>query len=99
MSLTLPSVASHHPHVTPGLAEQLLSLRRRWRIILASTVLVPGLALVGVLRTPLTYTATGIVLYDPGSATVPGDNNTVPQDASDEDAVVASQSEVIASLP
>ena len=99
MSLTLPSVASHHPHVAPGLAEQLLSLRRRWRIILASTVLVPALTLMGVLRTPLTYTATGIVLYDPASATVPGDNNTVPQDAADEGAAVASQSEVIASLP
>jgi len=99
MSLTLPSVASHHPHVTPGLAEQLLSLRRRWRIILASTVLMPGLALAGLLRTPFSYTATGIVLYDPESATVPGDNNNVPQDASDEDAVVASQSEVITSLP
>jgi capsular exopolysaccharide synthesis family protein len=99
MSLTLPSVASHHPHATPGLAEQLLSLRRRWRIILASTVLVPGLTLVGVLRTPLTYTATGIVLYDPESAAVPGDNNNVPEDAADEDAVVASQGEVIASLP
>ena len=98
MSLTLPSVASL-PHVTPGLAEQLLSLRRRWRIILASTVLVPGLALAGLLRTPFSYTATGIVLYDPESATVPGDNNNVSQDAVNEDAVIASQSEVIASLP
>jgi capsular exopolysaccharide synthesis family protein len=51
------------------------------------------------LHTPLTYTATGIVLYDPASASIPGDATNVPQNMQDEDAVTASQGEIIASLP
>lgn len=97
MSLTLPSSAAAPP-LAPGLPEQLLSLRRRWRIILASTLLVPGLALLGVVGSPARYTATGILLYDPANNAVPGQaGNTAP--SLDEGAVVASQSAVIASLP
>ena len=98
MSLTLPSLAVP---AAPGLADQLLSLRRRWRIILACTLLVPGCAGVALLFMPLSYTATGTVLYDPMSATVPGNSNeqTLVLDLANQDAVVASQGEVIASLP
>jgi capsular exopolysaccharide synthesis family protein len=97
MSLTLPSLAPL-PQVTP-LAEQVLALRRRWRVVLAATLAVPLACLAVLLLTPTTYTATGIVLYDPGGAAVPGDPNNVPQSALDEDAVVASQGAIIASLP
>jgi capsular exopolysaccharide synthesis family protein len=83
----------------PPLAEQLLSLRRRWRIILAATLAIPALALAAALLGPATYTATGIVLYDPDSAAIPGDSDNLPQNAANEDAVTASQAEIIASLP
>ena len=96
MSLTLPSLS---PAAPPALADQLLALRRRWRLILAATILVPLLALAAVLLSPSGYTATGIVLYDPASAAIPGDSNNLPQNAANEDAVTASQAAIIASLP
>ena len=95
MSLSLPSIA---PLAAPALADQLLSLRRRWKIILAATLAVPAITLGGILLSPTTYTATGIVLYDPASAAIPGDDN-LPQDAANEDAVTASQGQIIASQP
>jgi capsular exopolysaccharide synthesis family protein len=95
MSLALPAFALP---AAPGLADQLLRLRRRWVLILACTIAVPA-ATVGVLATmPLTYTATGVLLYDPDNAVIPGDAAN-PQDAENQDAVTASQSAVIASLP
>ena len=96
MSLTLPSLA---PAAAPVLADQLLVLRRRWRLILAVSLAVPALALAAMLFSPASYTATGIVLYDPASAAIPGDSDNLPQDAANEDAVTASQTEIIASLP
>lgn len=96
MSLALPRLVLP---AAPGLAEQLLSLRRRWRIILACTLLIPGLAGAALLHMPVTYTATGILLYDPDSAVVPGDAAASPEDAQNQDAITASQSAVIASLP
>lgn len=96
MSLTLPSLA---PSAPPALADQLLALRRRWRIILAATIIVPLLAMAALLLSPSGYTATGIVLYDPASAAIPGDSNNLPQNAANEDAVTASQTAIIASLP
>jgi capsular exopolysaccharide synthesis family protein len=96
MSLALPSLALP---ATPGLADQLLALRRRWRIILLATLLVPGVTgLVLAWQTPA-YTATGILLYDPDNAFIPGDATSPTADAQNEDAVTASQSAVIASLP
>jgi capsular exopolysaccharide synthesis family protein len=47
---------------------------------------------------PARYTATGIVLYDPAGAAPPGNNTTLLDDR-DEDAIVASQSAIITSLP
>jgi succinoglycan biosynthesis transport protein ExoP len=96
MSLTLPSLATPAP---PALADQLLALRRRWRLILAASITVPLLALATMLLCPSGYTATGIVLYDPASAAIPGDSNNLPQNAANEDAVTASQAAIIASLP
>lgn len=78
MSLALPSLV---PAAPPGLLEQLLSLRRRWRVILFCTLLVPGLTTFALLRMPVAYTATGILLYDPDSATVPGDADSLAADA------------------
>ena len=72
MSLTLPSLA---PAAAPVLADQLLVLRRRWRLILAVSLAVPALALAAMLFSPASYTATGIVLYDPASAAIPGDSD------------------------
>ena len=95
MSLALPS---HAIPASPGLAEQILKLRRRWRLIALCTLLVPGLAMLVLLCTQASYTASGILLYDPDNATVPGDSTT-PQDLQNQDEVTASQSAVIASLP
>ena len=96
MSLALPSVAMP---ATPGLAEQLLGLRRRWRLILACTLLIPSLTVIVLSCVPVTYTATGIVLYDPAGEAIPGDTISPPADAQNQNAVIASQSAVIASLP
>lgn len=96
MSLTLPSLA---PPAAPALADQLLALRRRWRLILAATLAVPALAAAFMLLSPADYTATGIVLYDPASAAIPGDSDNLPQNSANEDAVTASQAAIIASLP
>ncbi|GLR65890.1 hypothetical protein GCM10010909_05680 [Acidocella aquatica] len=95
MSLALPSLALP---ASPGLAEQLLSLRRRWRLVAACTLLIPGLALLALLWMPPSYTATGTLLYDPASATPPG-GAAPPQDLQNQDEITASQSAVIASLP
>jgi uncharacterized protein involved in exopolysaccharide biosynthesis len=98
MSLALPSFTLP---AQPGLAEQLLALRRRWRLILAITLLIPGLTALSFLLLPVSYTATGILLYDPASAQLPGSpaNPAAIADAQNEDALTASQSEIIASLP
>ena len=96
MSLALPSLAVPPPQ---PLAEQLLSLRRHWRLILACTIGFPALAALILAALPASYSATGIVLYDPASATLPGGPPTAPGDALDEDAVTASQGAIIASLP
>ena len=94
MSLALPDLALPAP---PSLAEQLLRLRRRWRIVLGCTLAVFGLTSFVLAHLPLTYTATGIVLYAPEEATVP-DRAAMPVMPND-DAVTASQTAVIASLP
>lgn len=96
MSLALPSFI---PPSSPPLAEQLLGFRRRWRLILAIALIIPLGASAELLRMPVTYTATGTMLYDPENAGIPGDVSAPPQDAANEDAVTASQSAVIASLP
>ena len=89
------------PHLAvperPSLAAQLLCLRRRWRIVLGCTLAVFGLTSSVLAHLPLTYTATGILLYAPEDATVP-DRASLPV-MQDEDAVTASQTAVIASLP
>ncbi len=100
MSLTLPCLAPQAPApAAPALSDQLLALRRRWRVILAATLAVPLLALAAMLLSPIGYTATGIVLYDPASAAIPGDSDNLPQNAANEDEVTASQASIIASLP
>src|ERR1700734_474500 len=94
MSLALPPLALQ---ARPSLAEQFLCLRRRWRIVLGCTLAVFGLTSCVLAHLPLTYTATGILLYAPEDATVP---DRAPQPVTpDEDAVTASQTAVIASLP
>jgi capsular exopolysaccharide synthesis family protein len=103
MSLTLQS--QHRPgfpvaSVPLGVAEQWLLLRRRSRIIFATCVLTIAAAALYVSRLPTTYTATGILFYDPADAVTPGDPLEVQAaDEETEDAVTASQADVIASLP
>ncbi len=96
MNLILPSLA---PPAGLPLADQLLVFRRRWRLVLACSLGVPFIALAILLTRPALYTATGIVLYAPESAGVPGDNASIPQDAASEDELTASQAEIITSLP
>ncbi len=86
------------PEMRAPLAEQLLTLRRRWRVIFLTTALIPGFAFAGLSLMPPRYTATGILLYDPAGAAPPGDNTTY-LDNRDEDAIVASQSAIVTSLP
>jgi len=94
MSLALPDLVLA---ARPRLAEQLLCLRRRWRIVLGCMLAVFGLTSFVLAHQPLTYTATGNLLYAPEQATVP-DRAAVPS-VSNEDAVTESQTAVIASLP
>jgi capsular exopolysaccharide synthesis family protein len=96
MSVALPTAELRAP---PALLDQLLSLRRRWALILSATLLIPCATGLVLLRMPVGYTATGILLYDPAAATVPGNLTSPPADAQNEDAITASQSEVITSLP
>jgi capsular exopolysaccharide synthesis family protein len=100
MSLALPSSGMPHWPDLPGrqaLAEQLLVLRRRWRLLAVSAILVPGMAALVMYSMPARYTATGILLYDPQGAAPPGDAQSA--DAPEEEALVASQSAIITSLP
>ncbi|WP_325399922.1 polysaccharide biosynthesis tyrosine autokinase [Acidocella sp.] len=94
MSLALPDLTlpAH-----PSLAEQLLCLRRRWRIVLGCTLVVFGITSFVLAHLPLTYTATGMLLYAPEQASVP--DRESPPALTDQDAVTASQTEMIASLP
>jgi capsular exopolysaccharide synthesis family protein len=96
MSVALPTAELRAP---PALLDQLLSLRRRWALILSATLLIPCATGLILLRMPVGYTATGILLYDPAAATVPGNLTSPPADAQNEDAITASQGEVITSLP
>ncbi|HEY1856513.1 hypothetical protein [Acidocella sp.] len=96
MSLAVPHLALP---ASLSLAEQLLSLRRRWRIVLGCTLTVFGLTSLVLAHMPLTYTATGILLYAPEEATAP-DRTSMPAPAlQNEDVVTESQTAVIASLP
>jgi len=96
MSLALPALVLNP---APGLTEQLLGLRRRWRLILICTLAVPLLTGLTLLTIPVTYTATGMLLYDPAAAAIPGDATAAPLDSENEDAVTTSQAEIITSLP
>ncbi|WP_298215325.1 polysaccharide biosynthesis tyrosine autokinase [Acidocella sp.] len=95
MSVALPSLSL--PARQP-LAEQLMALRRHWRLILFCALGLPALALAGLLALPPRYSATGILLYDPASAALPGAQAGAAAGL-DEDAVTASQGAIIASLP
>jgi capsular exopolysaccharide synthesis family protein len=101
MSVTLPSHATAawpELRTPPALADQLLALRRHWRLILAVTLLIPGLAALVLWRMAPQYTATAVLLYDPASATPPG--GTQPSMGPlDQAALIASQSAIITSLP
>lgn len=96
MSLALPNIAS--PRQQP-LADQLLALRRHWRLILLCALLAPGVAALVLLAAPHSYSATGILLYDPSLAVLPGSVASDQGMALDEDAIAASQGAIIASLP
>jgi capsular exopolysaccharide synthesis family protein len=85
--------------MAPPLVDQLMALRRRWRRILFVTLLLPALACAVLIGMPARYTATGILLYDPAGAAPPGSALAGAVDAPDEDAITASQSAIITSLP
>lgn len=85
----------------PGIAEQLLVLRRRWRVVFGATglVIIVTCLLLGPMRAR--YTATGVLLYDPQNALAAAADPTVQTGGNqlNEDAVTASQIEVIDSQP
>jgi capsular exopolysaccharide synthesis family protein len=83
----------------PPLYEQWLFLRRRWRLVFACVGLIGGCTSLALSRVPITYTATGVLLYDPADAASPGSPLGPPvQDLSNQDALTASQTAVITSL-
>ncbi len=84
---------------TVNLISQLAMLRRHWRLILWSMLLVPGAVGVAVLRMTPQYTAIGSMLYDPSAALPPEDNRSNVPDTLDEDALTASQAAIITSGP
>ena len=96
MSVALPNLTL--PVALPP-TEQLLSLRRHWRLILTCTVGIPVWAAIVLVMLPASYNATGIVLYDPAGAALPGSAAATAQNSMDEDAITASQGAIIASLP
>ena len=100
-SIFVPSgSASARPTAAPGLAEQLLVLRRRWRVVFGTTGLV--IFITCLLLGPMSarYTATGVLLYDPQNALAAGGDPAAPPVGQlNEAAVTASQIEVIDSLP
>jgi capsular exopolysaccharide synthesis family protein len=102
VSLRLPQPEPHwqETQTAPALLDQVMALRRRWRLIFLVTFLVPGLAGTALLKMPTRYTATGILLYDPADAAPPGSSPAFGgANAADEDAITASQTAIITSLP
>jgi capsular exopolysaccharide synthesis family protein len=97
LSVTSPPLPAWPEMRHAPLAEQLLSLRRRWRLIAVAVLLLPGLAFAVLSLMPPRYTATGILLYDPAGAAPPGDSTNLA--SRDEDAIIASQSAIVTSLP
>ena len=86
--------------MAPALADQWMALRRRWRMIAVIALLVPCLAGATLSLMPARYTAMGILLYDPGNAAPPGTAlEAGGANAPDEDAITASKSAIISSLP
>ncbi|MDE1897196.1 MAG: protein tyrosine kinase, partial [Rhodospirillales bacterium] len=96
MSVALPGLVL--PAIQPPAAQWLI-LRRHWRLVLASAIAIPALGAIALAMLPASYNATGIVLYDPAGAAVPGGPSATTQSGLDEDAVTASQGAIIASLP
>jgi capsular exopolysaccharide synthesis family protein len=83
----------------PGLAEQWLILRRRWRLWFATAGLLTAVTSLCIARLPVNYTATGTLLYDPAQAATPGDPLApATVDAADAAALTVSQGPVIGSL-
>ncbi len=102
VALRLPKPEPPWPETlsAPALLDQIMALRRRWRLIFLATLLVPGLAGIGLLKMPTHYTATGILLYDPADAAPPGSSPEIEgANATDEDAITASQTAIITSSP
>ena len=102
VSLRLPQPEPQWPETltSPALLDQVMALRRRWRLIFLVTLLVPGLTGIALLKMPTRYTATGILLYDPADAAPPGSSPEIGSaNAADEDAITASQAAIISSLP
>ncbi|MDR3519974.1 MAG: polysaccharide biosynthesis tyrosine autokinase [Acidocella sp.] len=77
-----------------ALPEQLIILRRHRRLIILTTLALPLIAAAILIAQPASYTATGVLIYN-APAPAPGIAAS-PQDA---DALIASQSALIASLP
>jgi succinoglycan biosynthesis transport protein ExoP len=101
VSLPIPTAGlpSWPSRSTISLFDQLAALRRRWRMILSITLLLPVLAGLALSRMPPRYTATGILLYDPADSAPPGELGDPDINALDQDAITESQGAIITSLP
>lgn len=99
VTLPLPAMDWHAMRPAKTLLEQLLALRRRWRMILLTALLLPALTALVLAGMPPRYTATGILLYDPADSAPPGGTPNPDVDSLDQDAVTASQGAIITSLP
>ncbi len=100
LGLASPALASWQPPRSgASLADQLMALRRRWRMILLVTLLLPAVTALVLSHMPPRYTASGVLLYDPVAAAPPGDPTNPDINALDQDAITASQGAIITSLP
>jgi capsular exopolysaccharide synthesis family protein len=89
-AVTLPALS---------LPEQFAMLRRRWRVIFLTAGLLTATAAIALSLVKPSYTATGILLYDPAGIVATAGPLQPTQDQQNEDAATASQSAVITSLP
>ncbi len=91
------SLSTGHPPAAAGpapLPEQLIILRRHLRLIIATSLALPLIAAAILFTQPRSYTATGVLIYN-APAPAPG----IAASPQDSEALIASQSALIASLP
>jgi polysaccharide biosynthesis transport protein len=85
------------PGTLPSFRALLAILQRRWRPLLACTLLIPALALVALKRVTPRYTAVGTVIYNPNEYNPP-ELQSILRTNTVTEAVMASQAEILHGL-